>query len=102
MRAVAVIVAHELVEGVLQGTAAGAVAAEGHAPVLLQDGALQPLDAPVGPGMRRHEPTRRSLTFSDKPVTEACLAQSDRRRARDTAAELGRFVCSACPAITED
>src|SRR5262250_2447441 len=52
MRAVAVVVAHELVEGVLQGPAAGEVAsAESHAPVLLQDGALQPLDEPVGPGM---------------------------------------------------
>ena len=52
MRPVAIVVAHELIEGVLQGAAAGEVPpAEGHAPVLLQDGALQALDEPVGPGM---------------------------------------------------
>src|SRR5262247_2591179 len=52
MRPVAVVVARELVERVLQAAAAGEVPpAEGHAPVLLQDRALQPLDEPVGPGM---------------------------------------------------
>src|SRR5262249_33892797 len=54
MRSVAVVVPHELLEGVLQGAAAGEVSsAEGHAPVLLQDGALQPLHEAVGPSVPR-------------------------------------------------
>src|SRR5262245_32065674 len=52
MRPVAIVVAHELIEGVLQAATAGEVPpAEGHPPVLLQDRALQPLDESVGPGM---------------------------------------------------
>src|SRR5262245_1066807 len=54
MRPVAIVVAHELIEGVLQAATAGEVPpAEGHPPVLLQDRARQPLDKSVGPGMPR-------------------------------------------------
>src|SRR5262245_61950160 len=51
---VAIVVAHEMILGVLQAAAAGEVpAAEGHAPVLVQDRARQSLDEPVGPGIPR-------------------------------------------------
>src|SRR2546426_10582805 len=52
VRPVVVVVAHELSERPLQRRAAGEVSTpEGHAPVLLQDRALQPLDEAVGPRM---------------------------------------------------
>jgi len=45
---------HELIQRVLQAAAAREVPpAEGHAPMLLQDRALQPLDEPIGPGLAR-------------------------------------------------
>src|SRR5262245_47880898 len=54
VRPLRVVVAHEAVEGPLQGRAAGEVAApERHPPVLLENGALQPFDEAVGPGMAR-------------------------------------------------
>src|SRR2546428_12982705 len=54
MRALVVVVAHELSERPLQRRATGEVSApEGDAPVLLQDRALQALDEAVGPGMTR-------------------------------------------------
>src|SRR5688572_6378930 len=47
-----VVVAHEAIQRSLKGDATGEVpAAKDHAPVLLQDGALQPLDEAVGPRM---------------------------------------------------
>src|SRR5215204_1191902 len=49
-----VVVAHEAIERSLKGGATGEVPlAKDHAPMLLQDGALQPLDEAVGPGMAR-------------------------------------------------
>jgi hypothetical protein len=52
MRTLMVVEAQKPVEAALQGRPAGEVApAEGHAPVLLQDRALQPLDKTIGPGM---------------------------------------------------
>src|SRR5438445_12535512 len=54
MRALVVVVAHELSERPLQRRATGEVSAsEGDAPVLLQDRALQALNEAVGPGMTR-------------------------------------------------
>ena len=52
VRPLGVGVAHEAIEGTLQGRAAREVASpEHHAPELLEDRALQPFDEPVGPGM---------------------------------------------------
>src|ERR687897_2452718 len=49
-----VVVAHEAVQRALKGKPTGEVPpAKDHAPVLLQDGALQPLDEAVGPAMAR-------------------------------------------------
>src|SRR5216110_1553428 len=54
VRALGVVVAHEAVEGPLQGHATGEVVpTEGHTPVLLENRALQPFDKAVGPGMAR-------------------------------------------------
>src|SRR5205085_3818235 len=54
MRPVFVVVAHEAVQRALQSEATGEVpTAKDHAPVLLQDGALQPFDEAVGPGVPR-------------------------------------------------
>src|SRR5437773_10968041 len=54
VRALGVVVAHEAVEGPLQGHATGEVVpTEGHTPVLLENRALQPFEKAVGPGMRR-------------------------------------------------
>src|SRR3989442_6145352 len=54
MGTVLVVVAHEGVQRALEREAAREVpTAKDHAPVLLQDGALQPLDEAVGPGMAR-------------------------------------------------
>jgi len=52
MGALMVVEAQERVEAALQGRPTGEIApAEGHAPVLLQDRALQALDEAIGPGM---------------------------------------------------
>ena len=52
VRSLGVVVAHEAIEGALQGRAAREVTApEHHAPELLEDRALQPFDEAVGPGM---------------------------------------------------
>ena len=52
VRPLGVVVAHEAIEGTLQGRAAREVAApEHHAPEFLEDRALPPLDEAVGPGM---------------------------------------------------
>ena len=52
VRPLGVVVAHEAIEGALQGRAAREVASpEHHAPEFLEDRALQPFDEPVGPGM---------------------------------------------------
>src|SRR5688572_28525874 len=49
-----VVIAHEAIQRSLKGDATGEVPlAKDHAPVLLQDGALQPLDEAVGPRMAR-------------------------------------------------
>src|SRR5437899_11356018 len=54
MRPLVVVVAHELGQRAVQRRAVGEVSTpEGHAPVLLQDRALQALDEAVGPGMAR-------------------------------------------------
>src|SRR4030095_13144598 len=52
VRPLGVVVAHEAIEGALQGRATRKVAApEHHAPELLENRALQPFDEAVGPGM---------------------------------------------------
>src|SRR6266481_2795720 len=52
VRALGVVVAHEVVESSLQGRTVGEVAAaERHTPELLEDRALQPFDEAVGPRM---------------------------------------------------
>src|SRR6266566_1097617 len=52
MRPLVIVGLHEAIEASLEGRSTREVAAaEGHAPVLLQDRALQPLDKPIGPGM---------------------------------------------------
>src|SRR5436309_15708086 len=52
VRALGGVVAHEVVEGSLQGRTVGEVAAtEHHTPELLEDRALQPFDEAVGPDM---------------------------------------------------
>ena len=57
MRALMVVEAQERVEAALQGRATGEVtAAKGHAPVLLQDRALEAFDEPRGPGLPRFGP----------------------------------------------
>src|SRR5438094_10625496 len=57
MGTVLVVVAHEAVQRALEREAAGEVStAKDHAPVFLQDAALQPLDEAVGPGMARLGP----------------------------------------------
>src|SRR5437899_2987583 len=57
MGTVLVVVAHEAVQRALEREAAGEVStAKDHAPVFLQDGALQALDEAVGPGMARLGP----------------------------------------------
>src|SRR5262249_2380259 len=54
MRSVAIVVAQELSERVLQAGATGEVRpTEAPAPGPLRDGPLHPLDDPVGPGMPR-------------------------------------------------
>jgi hypothetical protein len=66
VRAIVVVVPHEGAERVLQRRAAGEVAAaERDAPVLLQDGALQALDEPVGPGVAR---LRAGVTNAELPT----------------------------------
>src|SRR5256885_13228462 len=55
VRALGVVVAHEAVEGPLQGHATGEVVpTEGHTPVLLENRALQPFDKAVGPRSEEH------------------------------------------------
>src|SRR5262245_28474624 len=52
MRPVVVVAVQEPVERALQGCTTGEVSAtEGHAPVLLENRALQPLDKAISPGM---------------------------------------------------
>src|SRR5438552_16986192 len=54
VRALSVVVPHEAIEGPLQRPARREVAApEHHAPVLLENRALQALDEAVGPGVAR-------------------------------------------------
>src|SRR5213593_2500456 len=54
VRALSVVVPHEAIEGPLQRRAPREVAApEHHAPVLLENRALQALDEAVGPGVAR-------------------------------------------------
>src|SRR5438445_8895591 len=54
VRALSVVVPHEAIEGPLQRRARGEVAApEHHAPVLLENRALQAFDEAVGPGVAR-------------------------------------------------
>src|SRR5688572_31827587 len=66
MRAVVIVVAHEVAERVLQRGAAREVpAAERDAPVLLQDSALQALDEAVGPGVAR---LRARVTNAEVPT----------------------------------
>jgi hypothetical protein len=57
VRSLGVVVAHEAIEGPLQRRASREVAAaEGHAPELLENRALQALDEAVGPGVARFHP----------------------------------------------
>src|ERR1043166_1389396 len=54
VRALGVVVAHEVGEGALQGRPVGEVTAtEDDTPELLENRALQPFDEAVGPGMTR-------------------------------------------------
>src|SRR5258705_9311766 len=57
VRPLVIVGLHERLETALQGRAIGEVtAAKGHAPVLLQDRALEAFDEPVGPGVPRLGP----------------------------------------------
>src|SRR5207253_8318798 len=57
MRSLVIVGLHEGVQAALQRRATGEVApTEGHAPVLLQDRALQPLDEAIGPCVARLRP----------------------------------------------
>ena len=57
MRALVIVGLHESIEASLERRSTREVApTEGHAPVLLQDRALQPLDEPVRPGVPRLRP----------------------------------------------
>src|SRR6185312_13672419 len=54
MWALEVVEAHEALERTVQHATAGEVSpAEGHTPVFMQDGLLQPLDEAIRPGMPR-------------------------------------------------
>src|SRR5262245_8657489 len=57
VRSLVIVGLHECVQTALQGDSTGEVApAEGHAPVLLQDRALQPFDEAVRPSVPRLGP----------------------------------------------